>query len=99
VPQAISGAIAAARSRPSAVSSRELAADDDAVGFEVAEALSEELSADARQPLDQVGEPPWPGRELADDQQRPPVAGYIERAGECAVLLVAVVRHAVPLLN
>jgi hypothetical protein len=63
--------------------------------FEVAQSFGEQVGGDAGQCRAEVGEPLLSERELAQDQQRPAVADAVERGGDPAVLLVALVGHAV----
>jgi hypothetical protein len=49
------------------------------VAFKGTQPVGEEVAGDSRQTVDQIGEPPRARCELADDQQGPAIAGYVER--------------------
>jgi hypothetical protein len=52
--------------------------------LELAQPLGEHVGAELLQPGAEVGEALRPEHELADDEQRPALAHYIERAGDAA---------------
>src|SRR5262249_49790536 len=64
-------------------------AADHAGPFELAEPLRQDVRADRAQAAAQLAEPFGPEDELADDQQRPPVAYDVKRAGDPAGVVVA----------
>ena len=72
---------------------------DEAVAFKATQPFSEQLAADSRQAVDQIGESPRARRELADDQEGPAIAGYVKCARQRAVLLVAMLGHVVSFEN
>ena len=68
---------------------REAPLGDQAGGFKRAQALGEDVRADAREARLEVGVALGAQEEIADDEQRPALADDVERAGRGAELLVA----------
>jgi hypothetical protein len=63
--------------------------------LEVAQPVGQQVGGNAGQVGAQVGEATAPEGELAQDEQGPAVADDVERGGDSAVLVVALLRHAV----
>jgi hypothetical protein len=61
--------------------------------FEDAKPFGEEVAADPWKAVEQVGEPSRSRRELAHDQQRPPIADHVECPRQGAVLLITMLGH------
>ena len=62
---------------------------DDAACLELAQASSEDVRADSRHPLEQVGVALRPLEQLTDHEEGPPLADEAERVTDRAVLVVA----------
>ena len=62
---------------------------DDAVVLEVSQPAGEDVRADPREAVEQVGEALWPEKQLAHDERRPALAHYVERARHWAALTVS----------
>jgi len=72
---------------------REDAARHDAGRLEFLQAGGQDVRADARQALEQVGEAARPEQQLADHEQRPALADEVERPREAAELGVTPSGH------
>ena len=72
---------------------RQLSPPHHAEAFEVTEPLGQQARADAGQAGLDVGEALGPEREVAHEQQRPPLAHQVEGLGQPAELLVGALSH------
>jgi hypothetical protein len=65
----------------------------EAFGFHLLQSLGEKIGRDAGETAQELGVALGPEQEIADDEQRPALAQYVEGAGEAAVLVVAPPGH------
>jgi hypothetical protein len=74
---------------------RQAALDDDLTRLEILQARRQDVGADPRQRVGEVGVALGALQQLADDQQRPALADQLERVGDGAVLLELLAMRAV----